>query len=107
MGIYFTDQFSLLHFASGIIAFFWEISLFKWFLLHIIYEVVTNTRFGIYFINNYTFWPGGKLNYDTIHNIIGDQVWALIGWGFAYFIVSYFYHGSKTDTYLQHHHQFF
>ena len=72
MGVHFTDQFSLLHFASGIIAFFWEISLIKWFILHIVYELFTNTHFGINFINKYTFWPGGKLNFDTTVNIIGE-----------------------------------
>jgi hypothetical protein len=100
MGVYFTDQFSLLHFASGIIAIFWEISLIKWFILHIVYELFTNTHFGINFINKYTFWPGGKLNFDTTVNIIGDQLWALIGWLLAYFIILYFYSGSKTDKYI-------
>lgn len=101
MGIYFTDQFSLLHFASGIVAFFWKISLINWFILHLIYELITNTYFGIYFINNYTFWPGGKLDYDTRINILGDQTWGLIGWTFAYFIIWYFYAGSTTDIYLK------
>lgn len=100
MGVHFTDQFSLLHFASGIIAFFWKVSFINWFILHIVYELLTNTRAGINFINKYTFWPGGKLNYDTVTNIIGDQAWALIGWLFAYFIIWYFYFGSTTDIYL-------
>lgn len=101
MGVKFTDQFSLLHFASGIIAFFWKISFMNWFLLHLIYEIFTNTKYGIYFINHYTFWPGGKLNYDSPKNIFGDQVWGLIGWLFAYLIVSYFFKKSLKDIYLK------
>lgn len=101
MGVNFTDQFSLLHFATGIIAYFWEVSLINWFFLHLIYEIVTNTKYGIYFINNYTFWPGGKLNYDSPINILGDQVWALIGWLIAYLIISYFLKKSLQDIYLK------
>ena len=101
MGIYFTDQFSLLHFATGIIAFFWKISFMNWFIIHLIYELITNTRVGIKFINNYTAWPGGKLDYDTPINIIGDQTWGLIGWLFAYSFILYFYAGSTTDIYLK------
>jgi len=99
MGIHFTDQFSLLHFATGIIAYFWQLSFMNWFFLHILYELFTNTRYGIYFINHYTFWPGGKLDYDTSINVIGDQTWALIGWLFAYFITLNFYSGSMKDIY--------
>ena len=101
MGINFTDQFSLLHFATGIIAFFWKISFLNWFIIHLIYEFFTNTSWGIYFINKYTFWPGGKLDYDTIVNMIGDQFWSLFGWLFSYFIIWYFYYGSTTDIYLK------
>ena len=101
MGVKFTDQFSLLHFATGIIAYFWKITLVNWFIIHLIYEIFTNTKSGIYFINHYTFWPGGKLDYDTPMNILGDQVWSLLGWLFAYFIVSYFYSSSLRDNYLK------
>lgn len=99
MGVNFTDQFSLLHFATGIIAYFWEITLLNWFFLHLIYEIFTNTNYGIYFINHYTFWPGGKLNYDSLINILGDQVWALIGWLFAYLTITYFFKNSLKDIY--------
>jgi len=99
MGVNFTDQFSLLHFATGIIAYFWEISLINWFFLHLIYEIFTNTKYGIFFINHYTFWPGGKLNYDSPMNILGDQIWGLFGWLFAYLIVSYFFESSLKDIY--------
>jgi hypothetical protein len=101
MGVKFTDQFSLLHFSTGIIAYFWKITFVNWFIIHLIYEIFTNTKLGIYFINHYTFWPGGKLDYDTPMNILGDQVWSLLGWLFAYFIVSYFYSSSLRDNYLK------
>jgi hypothetical protein len=99
MGVNFTDQFSLLHFATGIIAYFWRLSFLNWFFLHLFYESFTNTRYGIYFINHYTFWPGGKLNYDSIINVIGDQTWGLIGWVFAYYITIYVFSSSLEDTY--------
>lgn len=99
MGVYFTDQFSLLHFSTGIIAFFWRLSFVNWFIIHLLYEAITNTQLGIYFINKYTFWPGGKLDYDTPTNIMGDQVWGLTGWLFAYLYIMYFYAGSMKDVY--------
>jgi len=100
MGIKFTDQFSLLHFATGIIIYFWRVTFINWFILHLVYEIITNTKFGIYIINNYSQWPGGKLNYDTYLNIIGDQFWGMMGWIFAYLFILYVYEGKLDDTYL-------
>lgn len=98
MGVYFTDQFSLLHFAGGIVAFFWKIPLWIWFWLHLAYEWATNTSPGIYFINHYTPWPWGHLQRDSLRNITGDQVYGVIGWIFAYSIVEYFYEGNLKDV---------
>lgn len=99
MGIKFTDQFSLLHFASGIIAYFWKFSFTQWFIFHLLYEIITNTKFGIYIINNYTQWPGGKLDFDNILNSTGDQFWGMLGWVFAHLFILYFYKGSMVDEY--------
>jgi hypothetical protein len=99
MGIYFTDNFSLLHFSSGIIAYYWNITFFQWFILHIIYELFQNSAFGIWFINNViTVWPGGKLHYDSYINIIGDQIYGLLGWIFTHFYILYFYKGVLHDV---------
>ena len=35
---------------------------------------------GIKFINNYTFWPGGKPGPDTLKNMVGDTFFATLGW---------------------------
>ena len=85
MGIRFTDKFSLLHFAVGIVAQYWSVSFLVWFIIHLIYEYLENTPRGMFLINNVTLWPGGKPSADTFVNSIGDQVYALLGWLFAYY----------------------
>lgn len=88
MGKYFTDKFSLLHFATGIISYYWGISFSQLFIVHFLYEYAENTTSGIKLINLITIWPGGKNKADTITNSLGDQLYALLGWIFAQFIVS-------------------
>lgn len=79
------DQYTYLHFAAGIIAYYWNISLFKWFILHTIFEILENSQMGIKFINKYiVFWPGRKPKKDSIINIIGDTFGAIVGWLSAY-----------------------
>ena len=86
MGNKFIDQYSLLHFAVGIVVYFWDISLLSWFVLHTIFELIENTQQGIYFINNYiTWWQGGKPRPDSIINSIGDTIFSLLGWVIAYY----------------------
>jgi|UniRef100_A0A6C0BPD1 hypothetical protein len=80
MGLLLFDQYTYLHFASGIIAFFWGISLSNWMILHMLFELAENTKAGLYFINHFTFWPGGKPYKDSIMNIIGDNIGTLLGW---------------------------
>lgn len=99
MGYKFTDQFSLLHFSTGIIMYFWRISFINWFFIHLLYEIITNTKIGIYIINNYTNWPGGKLDFDSPMNILGDQFWGMSGWLFAFYFIVYFYNGENDDSY--------
>ncbi len=89
MGYAFTDKFSLLHFATGIIAYFWGVSLSLWFLLHGMFEIIENTEQGVRFIDtNVPLWPGGKQSSDTLVNMVGDQIYAILGWGLAYMIDS-------------------
>jgi hypothetical protein len=39
MGFQFFDQYTYLHFAVGIIVYFWNISLLKWVIFHTVFEV--------------------------------------------------------------------
>jgi hypothetical protein len=87
MGIRFTDKFSLLHFATGIIAYYWNISFLSWFVIHLIYEYIENTVYGMRLINKITFWPGGKEHADTFLNSMGDQFYGLLGWIFTFYIL--------------------
>ena len=87
MGKYYFDQYSYLHFASGIVAYFWGLSLLQWMSGHLLFEWAENSDSGMYFINHYVwFWPGGKKSVDTVENIVGDNIAAFIGWISAYFI---------------------
>lgn len=100
MGVRFFDQFTYLHFAVGIIAYFWNISLVYWIVLHIIFEFVENTQIGINIINKYiVFWPGGKPKSDSIMNILGDTLGAVFGWLSAYFLDKL---GNKYNWYELH-----
>ena len=81
MGKQLLDQYSLLHWASGVIAYFWDVPVDTFFLAHVSFEVAENTDMGISFINkNLTWWPGGKRRRDTFVNILGDNAVAVLGW---------------------------
>ena len=41
----FIDQYSYLHFASGIIAYFWGVKLKLWIILHVLYENSRKPRY--------------------------------------------------------------
>lgn len=100
MGNGLFDQFTYLHFAVGIIAYFWNISLLNWFILHTIFELVENTKIGISIINKYiTFWPGGKPKSDSFTNMIGDTLGTIIGWLSAYYLDRL---GTKLELYTLH-----
>ena len=81
MGKYFIDQYTLLHFTSGIVCRYLNLSFTFLLIFHIIFEYIENTKHGMYFINNYfRLWPGGKYNSDTLINSTGDIIFSLIGW---------------------------
>jgi hypothetical protein len=86
MGLYFTDKFSLLHFAVGVIVYYWNMSFLTWFVAHAIYEYVENTEYGMKIINGFVFWPGGKDHADSYLNRVGDQFYGLLGWIIAYIV---------------------
>ena len=85
MGYRYFDQYTYLHFAVGIVAYFWNISLLNWVILHTIFEFLENTQIGLKIINQYIFfWPGGKPKSDTIINCVGDTFGTVLGWLSAY-----------------------
>ena len=85
MGNLFLDQYSILHYATGVIAYFWGIPAVAFFVAHVTFEVVENTDTGMNFINrSLTWWPGGKPKQDTIINVVGDNAAALFGFYCAY-----------------------
>jgi hypothetical protein len=86
MGVDIIDKYSLLHFATGIIAYFWGIKFNNWFIIHLIFELIENSKLGIALINRLPMWPGGKEYPDTIYNMIGDQTFGMLGWYLAYLI---------------------
>lgn len=86
----FTDQFSLLHFATGIIAYYSGLSLGQWFLIHATFELLEDTQTGVRIINKLfgKIWPGcGKKEPDSFLNSeIGDNFYAVLGWIFSWYI---------------------
>lgn len=88
MGTLLFDQYTLLHFAVGVIAYFFGINLFTTVALHILFEIIENTDEGIYFISNYLgwLWPGGKDYADSGINQLGDTIGTTAGWLFAWWL---------------------
>jgi len=82
MGRYFADQYSLLHFAVGIVMYFWKVPLGVWIILHSVFEMVENSKVGMKFINSAfkDLWPGGKPKSDSLVNSVGDVVFGTLGW---------------------------
>jgi len=92
MGLRLFDQYSILHFAVGIIAYFWSISLFMTIVLHILFEFIENTPIGMNLINTYFigWWPGGKTYPDNLLNRVSDVVFTGLGWLLAQSINKYY-----------------
>jgi hypothetical protein len=87
MGVVFADQFSLLHAASGVIAYFWGVSFWWWFMLHLLFEYGENTDHGMEIINErLNMWPGGKDSKDSFLNSVGDQFFGMLGWVMAAYL---------------------
>ena len=87
MGYRYFDKYTYLHFAVGVVVYFWNISLMNWVILHTIFEFLENTQMGVNIINRYiVFWPGGKPKSDTIENNIGDTFGSVLGWLSAYYL---------------------
>jgi hypothetical protein len=74
------DQFTYLHFASGIVAYNFGLSLRDWIVIHTMFEFAENTEIGMKFIRTIKIWPGGKPSADTLVNRLGDTVGTAAGW---------------------------
>jgi hypothetical protein len=101
MGQRFADQFSLLHVAVGVLAYFWGIGFIHSMLLHTVFEITENTPYGIRFINEtlHGLWPGGKPRADTLTNIMGDSVFFGLGWWVAMSLDAF---GTRQRWYEPH-----
>jgi len=53
MGNYLADQYSLLHFATGVIAFFWNVPFLLSVIIHALFEYAENSAAGVAFINKH------------------------------------------------------
>jgi len=86
MGYRFFDQYSILHFSVGVLMYFWSIPLLTAVIIHFIFEILENSKTGVYVINNYftnlgiLSWPGGKPGPDNLINTIGDNVFFILGY---------------------------
>jgi hypothetical protein len=81
MGNQLLDQYSLLHFSVGSLAYFWGVDLIQLLVGHTAFELLENTETGMKFINTtLTWWPGGKTQADSITNMIGDTISVVAGW---------------------------
>lgn len=91
MGYFFIDQYSLLHFAIGIVAFFFGVDFTLFNLAHIGFEYTENTTYGMNIINQYFkgLWPGGKTHPDSFINSLGDVIFGACGWLMAYYVDYY------------------
>jgi len=86
MGTRIMDQYTYLHLASGVIAYFFGIDIVSWLVIHTIFEYLENTKFGMRVINSFHYWPGGKTYADSLQNSLGDTIGSLLGWVSAYAI---------------------
>lgn len=97
MGFRPLDQYSLLHWAVGIVAYFWNVGFWPAVLLHLAFELAENSGPGVRFLQYMTDkqrayrlpWPGGKNESDSLLNQAGDNLvfaggWLLAAWLDAY-----------------------
>ena len=99
MGKYLFDQYTYLHFAVGVVVYYWGIKLTHWVILHMIFEILENTTIVMKLINKIKIWPGGKPYSDSLTNIIGDNIGTIFGWLSAYYLDNL---GSKYGYYTKH-----
>jgi hypothetical protein len=92
MGYRAFDQYSLLHFAVGVVAYFWSVSFLIVIVIHILFEFIENTPVGMNLINTYftKWWPGGKTHPDNLLNKTTDTIFTGVGWLTAKYLDDYY-----------------
>lgn len=83
MGKTFADEYALLHFATGVIFCFWNISFKTSLIIHTLFELVENTIYGVKVLGDVKMWPGGKTYSDYKINMVGDSLFFTLGWYIA------------------------
>jgi hypothetical protein len=83
MGKAWLDEYTPLHVAVGVIAYYWGISLLNLTLLHIVFELLENTEKGMELIRSFPLWPGGKTHADSYVNQVSDILASVVGWMFC------------------------
>ena len=82
------DRYTYLHFAAGIIAYYWGFTLIEWISVHIILDIFQRTELGkkvTKFILR--IWPESPdLSSESYLNILGDSTFTVLGWCSAYLL---------------------
>lgn len=105
MGYLFLDQYTLLHFAVGVITYFWYFKFWTAFSIHVIFEIIENTPIGMKFLNKYFpkeglfRWPGDKVAPDSLANFAGDNISFALGYLLAQFLDNM---SNKYGWYYKH-----
>lgn len=105
MGFRWFDQYSLLHAAVGVVAYFWNLGFWPAVLTHLAFELAENSGPGVRFLQYMTDkqrtyrlpWPGGKTEPDSIQNQMGDNLTFAGGWFLAAWLDQY---GKAHDWYF-------
>jgi hypothetical protein len=83
MGKELYDSYSLLHFSMGVLFYFLGVSLKASVGLHILFEIVENTKGGMKISNTFNSSIGGKLgkpSKDSFINSVTDTLFFGLGW---------------------------
>ncbi len=76
------DKWMLLHIGVGFLGFHTGISEKNYIITHTAYELLSNTSFGMEFVNGIPLWPK-KENRDDAWNMIADPFWGWVGFRLA------------------------
>jgi hypothetical protein len=74
------DQYSLLHFAVGVLLFFGRFSFLLATLTHATFSLLYNNDAGYSFIKRYAAWWPGSKRADSYYNMLGDNLSFNAGW---------------------------
>ena len=82
------DNYTYLHFAAGIIAYYWGFTLLEWTVFHLFLDIFERTDFGKKVLHFFIrIWPGRDDNLlESYYNVFGDSASAVLGWLSAYLL---------------------